>query len=188
MKILIMDGSSSGDETAKRVVSKVVDMVEKSGHEQETLNLEQIDINGCTGCFSCWIRTPGECIIDDDGRMVARKMMWSDLMVWISPVTFGGYSYELKKALDRIIPNIMPFFIKINGELHHSTMYDTYPSIYVIGLTNDREQGEIFKQMVSRNAINFHAPSHLVDLFSDDQDQDMGIELRESLAKLGVRT
>jgi multimeric flavodoxin WrbA len=53
--------------------------------------------------FGCWVKAPGECVIDDGARSAAKKLVPSDLAVFLSPIVFGGYSYELKKVLDRQI-------------------------------------------------------------------------------------
>jgi multimeric flavodoxin WrbA len=45
--------------------------------------------------------TPGECVIKDAGCDVARDVSHSDLVILLTPMSFGGYSSELKKAVDR---------------------------------------------------------------------------------------
>ncbi len=58
---------------------------------------------------------PGECARDDDGRRVAREVIRSNLAVFLTPVTFGGYSSVLKGAVDRLIPLGSPFFARVGG-------------------------------------------------------------------------
>jgi AraC-like DNA-binding protein len=42
----------------------------------------------------------GVCVIDDFGLEAARMAVQSDVLIFLSPVTSGGYSSELKKAVD----------------------------------------------------------------------------------------
>jgi len=49
-----------------------------------------MQIAACVGCFGCWVKTPGNCVIDDYGRETTRKAIQSDLMVGLIPVTFGA--------------------------------------------------------------------------------------------------
>lgn len=86
-------------------------------------------------------------MIDDMGRDIARSFIRSDLAIFLSPVTFGGYSSELKKGLDRSIGLMMPFFTKIGGEVHHKARYKKYPSLMGIGVLSkkDEESERIFK-------------------------------------------
>ena len=60
------------------------------GYRVERLALRDLDIRACTGCFGCWTRTPGECVIDDDARRVAELVINSDVTAVVTPVSFGG--------------------------------------------------------------------------------------------------
>jgi multimeric flavodoxin WrbA len=99
-------------------------------------------------------------VIDDAGRDVARGIVGSDVVVYLTPVLFGGYSYELKKAVDRSIPIISPYFRMVNGEVHHKPRYASYPNVAalgwgLVGLTDDEKAS--FATLVKRNAINMMA-------------------------------
>jgi len=174
MKVLILDGSTSHDQFAKDISSFASSHLIEGGGEVESLKLELIDIKGCMGCFGCWIKTPGICVIDDAGREVAAKMVGRDLLIYITPVVFGGYSYHLKKAVDRLIPNISPLFVKVNGEIHHKKRYDRCPRLIAIGVLDspDEEKEKIFRRLVVRNAINMHAPSFSVEVISRTEGEN----------------
>jgi hypothetical protein len=94
-----------------------------------------------------------------------------DLTVYLTPVTFGGYSSVLKTMVDRLIPNVLPFFKKIDGEIHHTPRYERYPALVAIGVQSeaDAEAERIFKTLVSRNAINYHAPAQAAIVLTRDQ-------------------
>jgi hypothetical protein len=147
---------------AQAVRAAVIDEVKARGGDVDELALRKVNIAGCMGCFGCWVKTPGTCVIPDTGRDVARRIINSDLLVLITPVTFGGYSSTLKKALDRAIPLLSPLFVKIKGEVHHKPRYPRYPVSVTIGLLprEDRESERIFKTLVGRNAVNAHSPAH----------------------------
>jgi len=49
------------------------------------------------GCFGCWNKTPGTCVMKDDSAKIAKAVVNSDLLIFLTPITFGGYSSELKK-------------------------------------------------------------------------------------------
>ncbi len=188
IKALVMDGTRSMDHVAKDVLSMTSKTLVENGYTLEILTLDGMDIEECTGCFSCWIRTPGICVIEDDGRDVAMKMMNCDLFVWVTPIIFGGHSYHLKKAIDRLIPNIQPFFIKFEGETRHQKRYDTYPRILAIGIldTENEEERTIFRRLVARNAINMHAPSFSVGVVSRSYDQEeIEIAISSALGEMG---
>jgi hypothetical protein len=162
MKALILDGSVDHDPLVTQARNALVDHLGRRDWQVAVLPLRELEIRHCLGCFGCWIKTPGECIIDDAGRDVARAMIQSDLVVYLAPVTFGGYSSELKKALDRSICLVSPFFTKIQGEVHHRPRYERYPRLLGLGVLAepDAESQRLFSQLVARNALNLHAPCH----------------------------
>jgi multimeric flavodoxin WrbA len=129
------------------------------GATVRTLRLAEMRIRPCAGCFGCWLRTPGECVHDDDGREVARALVEADVRVFLTPVTFGGYSSLIKTAEERGIPTISPLFRTIAGEMHHRRRYD-YPSVLLaVGWQEaaDAESAAVFASLVRRNGLNLHA-------------------------------
>jgi multimeric flavodoxin WrbA len=167
-RALILDGQIDDDAMAETSLAIATAWLEARQWEITTLRLCDLEIAPCVGCFGCWVKTPGECVIDDAGRDVARRIVQSDLVVYLTPIQFGGYSYELKKAIDRSIPIILPYFRKVQGEVHHKKRYDCYPSIAAIGWGHDpaTDEGELFETLVHRNGINLFAPKTAVGLLA----------------------
>jgi multimeric flavodoxin WrbA len=158
MNALVLDGSR-GTECRDALVALQQALAE-TGHATEVIVLRERTIAPCRGCFGCWVKTAGECVIDDEGRQVARAIARCDLLVYLTPVTFGGVSSELKRALDRMIPNISPFFARVNGETHHQRRYRKSPRLIGLGVLprSNREAENTFKTLVERNALNLRAP------------------------------
>ncbi len=162
MRVLILDGSESGDSLINSISELVVKKLKLQNHDVKTITLRDHNIKPCLGCFKCWVKTPGRCIIDDDIDELSRISVNSDLIIVITPVVFGGYSFQLKKGMDRMIPNILPFFTKIKGEIHHKKRYEISQKFIGIGTLpeNDPESEKIFYDLLKRNAINFHNEKH----------------------------
>ncbi|MFX0104809.1 MAG: flavodoxin family protein [Candidatus Hodarchaeota archaeon] len=160
MKALLLDGRLKNDFDMIR--SSIIEELERNDFEVESILLRESKVAACQGEFECWVKTPGECKIDDYGRDVAKKMIQNDLIIHFTPITFGGYSSELKKVIDRFIPNILPFFTKRNGETHHKYRYEKRSSIIAVGLLDkpDEEKESVFKELVYRNSLNMGAPVH----------------------------
>jgi len=182
-RALILDGDLD-DGTMTRGAGEVAsDALRRGGWQVTGLPLREIEIAPCLGCFGCWMKTPGVCVIDDAGRDVARRMVQSDLLVYLTPLTFGGFSSELKKAIDRSIPNLSPFFRLVRGEVHHARRYARYPRLVGIAVSADGkadpDEEELFDTLVRRNAINLHAPAHatcVVGTVDDDEVRRRRIE------------
>jgi len=162
MKAVIFDGARNNDDAIGIIRQAIVEQLSSAGWNVETIVLRHKRIAGCTGCFGCWIQTPGICIIDDDGREIAKQAAQADLLIFLTPVTFGGYSSELKKAVDRTLPVLLPYFTLVNGEVHHRMRYKRRQRLAVVGVQTspDLESAHIFETLVERNAINIHSPAH----------------------------
>ena len=163
MKTLILDGSHPNDPTASRVSAALANALRARGWPSEAVILRDQRIGNCAGDFYCWIRNPGVCNVADDNRAIAAQVAQSDLVVLLTPVTFGGYSSALKRMVDHLIQNISPYFTRIEGETHHQKRYATYPNLLVVGWLGaaDTTSEAIFRHLVHRNALNLHAKTAL---------------------------
>lgn len=166
MKVVILDGRH--EEDSCQVLDVLTQELASRGDTVELIRLRELHKMGsCIGCFKCWLKTPGICVEADEGRDIAKAVLHSDTVILLSPVTFGGYSSEIKKAQDRWIPLVLPDFGVYHKEVHHKPRYDRYPRWIGIGLQDhtDDEEAHIFRILVGRNALNFHAPSYAADVF-----------------------
>ena len=189
MKAVVFNSAKKENGILKTVQEIIDDELIKAGWDTNVLDLCKTEIAACLGCFGCWFKTPGICVINDAGRDVTKAFVQSDLAVFLTPVTFGGYSSDLKKAVDRLIPAISPYFMKINGETHHRPRYEKYPTLAVIGELRcpDMESEGIFKKLVERNAINMHSPAHTSCIvYEEDWSDQARNKVKKCLSDVGV--
>jgi hypothetical protein len=173
-KIVVLDGTREGDEYMASPSSILTDILDDEHADVTRYQLKDIKVAHCTGCFGCWTKTPGMCVISDESGEIIRAIIRSDMTIFFTPVTFGGYSSVLKRVVDRIIPLVLPFFGTYFGEIHHTPRYARYPRLVGIGVQHRyaKREVELFKMLVGRNALNFHAPSFAADVFSSDEDDE----------------
>jgi multimeric flavodoxin WrbA len=184
MKALILNGARDADPAITAVESSMIKLLRENGWEVEAIALREKNIAGCLGCFGCWVKTPGICAIDDYGREATKKIIQSNLMIWLTPVTFGGYSSELKKALDRSIPILLPYFESFKGQIHHKMRYDTYPKLVVIGTApRNTEYEETFLALTERNVLNLRPPKHATGVFQKNENLDKTLPFVEDLLR-----
>jgi multimeric flavodoxin WrbA len=171
MKAVILDGSHANDATGARVRAALMGKMQGQDWELEYIPLHAKKIGNCAGDFFCWIRNPGVCNIDDDNREIAAAIANSDLMVYLTPITFGGYSSVLKKAVDHQIQNISPFFAQVDGETHHQKRYKEYPDFLAVGWSEERDEKAetVFRHLAWRNSLNFYARSMVTVVVSASQ-------------------
>jgi multimeric flavodoxin WrbA len=93
------------------------------GGEFRTRFASEMRVAPCIGCFSCWIKTPGLCVFNDEGRDFMRDLVSSDELVLLTKIPFGSFSPPLKRVLDRMLPSLLPDFRIFRGEMHHQLRY-----------------------------------------------------------------
>jgi multimeric flavodoxin WrbA len=184
MKAVIFNGAREANRVIDAIEASLIKLLTEKGWEVEPIILREKQIAGCLGCFGCWLKTPGICVIDDFGRGAAKKAFLSDLLVLLTPVTFGGYSSELKKALDRMIPILLPYFESYKGQIHHRMRYDKYPRLLVIGTDplNTEHEGTFLK-LTERNVLNLRPPKHAASVFQKSENLDEAWPFVEELLR-----
>lgn len=131
----------------------------------------------CIGCFGCWIKTPGKCVLIDEITKLPALFAKNEQVILISENLYGGFSPKIKRVLDRCIGYILPFFRLVNGEMHHVRRYQNSFSfcVHFYG-TIDAEEKEIAKQLVKANGINLNANNTSVHFYSS-WEEIQGVQL-----------
>lgn len=111
MKVLIINGSQRGESSNTLQLTRafVTGMKKVADVEAETVTLRDLKIEPCRGCFCCWSRTPGRCVIKDDVRDVTLKMMASDVVIYSFPLFYYSVPSKLKAFIERQLPTVAPF-------------------------------------------------------------------------------
>lgn len=129
MKITIINGNSKKEnETFDRYLEHLRSSLEERGHAVAAFTLRDMDIKDCTGCYTCWVRTPGLCVLKDDYDTVIREYIRSDLVIFASPVVMSFMTSLMKRAVDRLLPLACAFLEqKADGRIGHVRRYEKYP-------------------------------------------------------------
>ena len=116
-------------------------------------------IKHCIGCFGCWVKTPGECVIKDDYSRTGCFLGKCDELIMISECLYGGFSSFVKKVQDRCISYVRPDFAIVNDEMRHRQRYFNKIRITALFYGEDitEEEKLTAKKIVSANAKNFYA-------------------------------
>lgn len=96
MTAAILDGSLQDNEIYDNIRSSIAQEL-GNNWSVDSYVIRDMKIVHCMGCFGCWNKTPGTCVMKDDSAKIAKAVVNSDLLIFLTPITFGGYSSELKK-------------------------------------------------------------------------------------------
>lgn len=128
MKILAFNGSPKGEQSNTAVmINSLLAGLASRNTEINQIYLSHKKINYCTGCYSCWTKTPGVCIIQDDMKEVIKQMKGVDIFIFGSPLYFNNISGILKTFFDRLTAA---------GGNPHQSQTDTKASPYFIMMSN----------------------------------------------------
>ena len=126
MNILLINGSPRGERSNTRKLSRafIAGIETKTDVTVEEIRLSTADIRPCLGCFACWNKTPGVCVIRDDMKDVLDKLLWADLTVWSFGLYYFSVPGRLKNLIDRMLPLSLPFMQADSESGGHPARYD----------------------------------------------------------------
>lgn len=132
-------------------------------------------IQSCIGCFGCWVKTPGACILKDHYEDMGEKMARADELIIVSECVYGGYSPFVKTVMDRSISYLHPYFVIKNGEMHHRRRYkkDLTMRVYFYGEGIGEAEKQLARSVVEANALNYYADVKVVEFAERLEDLEV---------------
>lgn len=161
MKLLIHDLSSEEWEKIREE------------YEEFTVLSDDGKITPCVGCFGCWLKTPGQCIMKDGYEGMGAMLAHTEQIVIISRYTYGGFSSYVKNVLDRSIGYILPFLRVKKNETHHVMRYPDHTiemTVCFYGKALSGEEQEQAKKYVNAVCINLGAKLKKVEFSIKDEN------------------
>lgn len=126
MKILVLNGSPKKKSDTFRMTESFLKGLNR-GQENDVHIIDVIDrkISPCRGCFGCWQKLNGHCVIGDDQNAILDLYRTADLIIWSFPLYCYGMPSHLKAVLDRTIPLVkMTMLQDDSGRVRHEALVD----------------------------------------------------------------
>lgn len=98
MKVIAINSSKRKGNTY-HLLLQIKQHLEKEHIEVEIVHLHDYQIASCIGCEVCLRK--GECMVQDDTKLLMEKLMQSDGIILSSPVYMQAISGKLKTFIDR---------------------------------------------------------------------------------------
>ena len=130
----------------------------------KVVGLGDKSITPCIGCWSCWVKTPGRCVMKDQMAETYPDYVNSDTVILLMDTAQGFISHQAKAFLDRTIPHYHPYIEIVDGECHHVARYEGYPDMVFLydteGLTKVEEQ--VIEDYLYRTAYHFQSKAYRI--------------------------
>ncbi|MBN2510713.1 MAG: NAD(P)H-dependent oxidoreductase [Spirochaetales bacterium] len=120
MKALIIYASPRGRTAgSSRIAAAFTEGLTAGGAETTDIVLREKNVKHCTGCYSCWTKTPGVCVLKDDMHELLAQIRDSDLTVYAMPLYYFTLPGLLKDFFDRQLPLFHPALVPLDGRTVH---------------------------------------------------------------------
>jgi multimeric flavodoxin WrbA len=100
MKVIGINGSARKDGNTAILINTVFHELTQHGIETELIQLSDLEMNGCKGCFAC--KGKKQCVISHDAfNFCFQKMVATEGIILGSPVYSADISSKMKAFLER---------------------------------------------------------------------------------------
>ena len=126
MKVLVLNGSPKKKSDTFRLTESFLKGFNKDNkHEINVINVIEKNIAPCRGCFGCWAKMDGHCVIEDDQNEILDLYRQANLIIWSFPLYCYAMPSHLKAVLDRTIPLVkMKMVQEDDGTVRHEALAD----------------------------------------------------------------
>jgi multimeric flavodoxin WrbA/putative sterol carrier protein len=154
MKVMAINSSARSDGVSKTAImlDALVQGMRDAGAEVEVIPLRKKTVKNCIGCFTCWTKTPGVCIHQDDmANELFPKWLEADIAVYATPLYHFTVNAAMKAFIERTLPILEPFMVQVDGKTMHPLRQE-FPKSVVLSVAGFPE-ASVFGQLSSY--VNF---------------------------------
>lgn len=125
------------------------------GADAAYISLENVEVKPCTSCEGCTYKTYGRCVVRDDGDWIYPKVIQSDVVVFVTPIVFGSYSFKVKRVFDKFALVMNRHYFVESDELVKCGMLGRQFKLFSIGVCEDctDEEADHFKRLFHENMV-----------------------------------
>ena len=190
MKILVLNSSSRTGRESKTelMLNHLVSGMREAGASVEVVELRKKKIAYCIGCFTCWTKTPGKCIHNDDmAQELFPKWLEADVVVYGTPLYHYTVNALLKTFIERTLPVLEPFFLQDGGRTRHP-LRQKLPKTVILSVAGFPDRS-VFDQLSSWIRFVFGGDGNLVaEIYRPGAEMLTGPVLREKAQRILAAT
>ncbi len=115
------------------ILDKFLAGAKDAGADIEKIYLKDKKINQCTGCYTCWTKTPGVCVFKDDMPKLLEKVKKADIIVFATPLYIFNMTSHMKIFMERMtMPLLDPHLVKSGNLTRHPNRFKELHEKWVI--------------------------------------------------------
>jgi multimeric flavodoxin WrbA len=174
MRILLLNGAEESHHKAEEVCRCFARKCETQGHVVTEMVLRDMEITYWLAEYDHFYNTPGLCSVESDTRRFVKKLTKSHVVITVTPITCGGYSFDLNKVFQRSLPKKIPRLLHLKREDLPKDNYEQYHRYIAVGILPeaDAEQEKRFRKLVEKSEANFN--SQIVNCHVILENQSVG--------------
>ena len=129
MKIVVLTGSPRRNGNTNYLADRFIAGAQEKGHSVFRFDCAAHKVNGCMACNRCGM--DGDCVLKDDFSIVRPHLLEADMVVFVTPMFYFGFSAQIKSVIDR--------FYAINGRIKGAPKKTAFLMAYANSAHKDAE-------------------------------------------------
>lgn len=140
MKIVILTGSPRKKGNSAYLADEFIKGAEENGHEIFRFDSAHHKVAGCMACNRCGM--DGPCVIKDDFQIVRPHLISADMVVFVTPMYYFGFSAQIRSVIDR--------FYAINSSLKAKPKKTAFMMTYANATDDDAQPMLMHYQIMAK--------------------------------------
>lgn len=135
MKIVVINAAPRMEAgNTQAVLTPFLVGARQEGAEVNVVLSARKTIKRCLGCFTCYAKTPGMCVHQDDMPELVERLRTADMMVLATPVYLDGMTSFAKTFIDRLVVFLDPHFTTDDRGLVHPLRWKFPGKLFLVSV------------------------------------------------------
>jgi multimeric flavodoxin WrbA len=111
MKVIVINAAPRMETGNTQVVlNPFLVGLRQEGTQLDIVLLGKKNIKRCAGCFTCYVKTPGKCVHEDDMPALVERVRNADVLLLATPIYLDSMTSLAKTFIDRLVVFLDPHF------------------------------------------------------------------------------
>jgi multimeric flavodoxin WrbA len=118
--------------TTDILINKFIEGATEAHGVTNRFYVTDLNINGCLSCLSCWWKTPGKCVQQDDMEWILPSITQADILLLGTPIYGRNITHYLQRLIEQTFPLTLPQMYTKDGRTRHPSRQKKFPDIVLL--------------------------------------------------------